>query len=69
MLFRFLKFGEKFKIRRDLSFVYVNNQLNLQTTFIIFQVLYKKRSVVREAYIHILYDLKKDRKEKILQRR
>ena len=63
MLFRFLKFGEKFKIRRDLSFVYVNNQLNLQTTFIIFQVLCKKRSVVREAYIHILYDLKKDREE------
>ena len=63
MLFRFLKFGEKFKIRRDLSFVYVNNQLNLQTTFMIFQVLYKKRSVVREAYIHILYDLKEDREE------
>ena len=61
MKFRFLKFGEKFKIRRDLIFVHVNNQLNLQTTFIIFQVLYKKRSVVKEAYIHILYDLKKDR--------
>ena len=58
MLFRFLKFGEKFKIRRDLSFVYVNNQLNLQTTFIIFQVLYKKSDVVREAYIYILYDLR-----------
>ena len=58
MLFRFLKFGEKFKIRRDLSLVYVNNQLNLQTTFIIFQVLYKKRSVVREAYIYIPYDLR-----------
>ena len=69
MLFRFLKIGWRFKVKRGLSFVHVNNQLNLQTTFIIFQVLYKKRSVVREAYIHILYDLKKDRKEKILQRR
>ena len=54
MLFRFLKFGKKFKIRRGLSFVYVNNQLNLQTTFIIFQVLYKKRSVVKKAYTNIL---------------
>ena len=31
--------------------------------FTIFQVLYKKRSVVSEAYIHILYDLKEDREE------
>ena len=31
--------------------------------FIIFQVLCKKTSVVKEAYIHILYDLKEDREE------
>ena len=31
--------------------------------FTIFRVLYKKRSVVREAYIHILYDLKEDREK------
>ena len=30
--------------------------------FIIFHVLYKKRSVVREAYIHTLYDLRQDSK-------
>ena len=29
--------------------------------FTIFQVLYKKESVVREAHIHILDDLKEDR--------
>ena len=56
MLFRILKVGQKFTIRGGLSFVHVNNQLNLQTTFYYFQVLYKERSVVREAYTHILYD-------------
>ena len=30
--------------------------------FIIFQVLYKKSSMLREAYLHILYDLKEDRR-------
>ena len=45
-------------MRFGLSFVCVNNQLNLKTTFIIFQVLYKKRDVVSEAYIYILYDLR-----------
>ena len=48
--------------RCDLSFVHLNNQLNLQVTFIIFQVLHKKRSMVRKAYTYILYDLKKDRR-------
>ena len=34
---------------------------NYLPLIIIFQVLYKKRSVMREAYIHILYDLKENR--------
>ena len=34
---------------------------NYLPLFIIFQVLYKKRNVMREAYIHILYDLKENR--------
>ena len=45
-----------FRIRHSVSFVHVNNQLNLQITFYYFQVLCKERSVVREAYIDILYD-------------
>ena len=36
---------------------------NYKPLFIIFHVLYKKRSVVREAYIHVLYALKQDREE------
>ena len=37
--------------------------LTYKPLFTIFQVRYKKRSVVRQAYIHILYDLKEDREE------
>ena len=61
LLLRIGKVGQKFKIRRSLSFVRVNNQLHYKPLFIIFQVLYKERSIVREAYIDILYDSRQRR--------
>ena len=61
MLFRIFKVGQKFKVRCGLCFVNVNNRSTYKTLFIIFQVLYKERSAVREAYTDILYNSRQRR--------
>ena len=61
MLFRIFKVGQKFKMRCGLRFVHVNNRSTYKTLFIIFQVLYKEGSAVREAYTDILYNSRQRR--------